>query len=86
MRAAGECVQERKGVGDREHTVRRHVQSPCFPVYPLVVGDEVVNRIRDESSEEEVVGLVVALRVHGAKNAFHSFDSRWIGQFLVFLK
>ncbi len=55
-------------------------------MYPIVVGDKVVNRIRHESSEKEVIGPVVALRIHCAKSAFNVFDARWMCELLVFGK
>ena len=86
LRTAGERAQERKSVGNREHAVRRHAQPPCLPVYPIVVGDKVVNRIRHESSEKEVIGPIVTLRLHHAKNAFNTFDAGWMSQLLVLVK
>ncbi len=86
MRAAGERAQKRKRVGDRENTVRRHTQPPRLPVHPIVVGNEVVNRVCHESSEQEVIGPIVALTLHYAKNAFYAFDARWLSQLLVLVE
>jgi len=83
LRTADERVQERKSVGDRKYTVLRYAQPPCLPVYAVVVGDKVMNCIGNKSSKKEVIGPIVALRIHCAKYAFNVFDARWIGQRLV---
>ena len=83
MRAAGERAQERKSIGDSEHTVRGHAQPPCFPVYPIVVGYKVVNRICYEGSQKVVIGPIVALTVYHTKSTFNVSDAGWFSQLLV---
>ena len=49
----------------------------------VVVGDEVVNRLREQSREEEVIDPVVTLGIYCSKNTLHMFDSGRIPEFLI---
>ena len=49
----------------------------------VVVGDEVVNRVRAQRREEEVIDPVVALGIYRSKNTLHMLDAGRIAEFLV---
>ena len=81
--AADQRAQKRSGVGDRQHAVRGQAQPTCFAVHPVVVGDEVVDRVHAQSGEEEVIDPVVTLGIYCSKNTLHMFDTGRIGELLV---